>query len=275
MTRLFSSDELTSHEFPNPSYLIEPLMPMGGIGILHGKPNVGKTQFVMTLAEAINSGEPLFGRWPVHQGAVVMIQADMTGPIQQQRLIRLSTRTQLTDTYWLAEEDGSAPFIDIITMSLTKRALVDAIREIDPVLIVWDTLRKVHLLDENASKTPIEVFNAARRICPLAFHLFVHHNRKESRDPDASPDTDEAFMGNQQWKGSSDTTMSLKEIGTSPKRVLFETHKARTAPDTEKHPLILELDMESMLLLPMRRYSSFSPSTHLGLVSEARARHTR
>lgn len=249
-----STPDLLAHEFPTPPFLIEPMIPLGGAAILHGKPNVGKTQFVLTMAHAINTGVPLFGRWPVEQGAVVVLQADMTGHIQKARVARATRQVRLDSTYWAVEADGAVPTINIQSLPVTKRDLVTAIREIEPVLIVYDTLRKVHRLDENSSATVIAVLEAARKICPLATHLFLHHDRKESRDPDASAPADEAFMGSQQWLGAVDTTFSLKEIGSghrSPKRIICEFHKARTAPDFMKRPFTLELDLDTMLLLPL------------------------
>lgn len=243
---------IASHEFPTPEFLIEPMIPLGGIAILYGKPGVGKTQLIMTLAHAINTGTPFLGRWPVHQGPVVVIQADMTGQIQQARVIRAMREVDISSTYWAVEPDGSIPMIDITTLSLLNSDLVEQIHEVDPVLIVWDTLRKVHMLPENASESVIRVYNGARRVSPLATHLFNHHTRKMSRDPDAIDTLDEDFIGSQQWKGAADTTFTLQEIDTAPKRLSLEFHKARTAPDEEKEPVILEVDTRTILLLPLR-----------------------
>jgi RecA-family ATPase len=250
MTQLWASADLAAHTFPTPAYLVDPVIPQGGIAILHGKPGAGKTQFVITLAQAINSGTPFLNRWSTRQGSVVVIQADMTGQIQQDRISHAINDVNLSRTYWTAEPDGSTPTINIQTLSLTDPDLVARIREIDPVLVVWDTLRKVHRLGENASETPVIVFEAARSICPTATHLFLHHDKKASRDPDAVDTDDEDFMGTQQWKGSADATFSLKEISTSPKRLVLTFHKARTAKDTERTPMLLELDIETILLLP-------------------------
>ena len=249
--KLMNTSEFMGHTFPTPSFLVEPIIPQGGTMILHGKPNVGKSQFILTLAHAINNGLPLFGKWPCRKGAVVIIQADMTGQIQQARVQRISSGGLILDqTFWLVEEDGSTPMVNIINMTITHKALVESIQELQPALIVWDTLRKVHTLSENASESAIAVYNAARKVCRLATHIFVHHDRKEARDPDHAGSPDEAFMGNQQWMGACDTTMSLKEIGAAPKRIAVLLHKARTADDIQKRGFIVELDMDSMLLLP-------------------------
>lgn len=252
MTELWSSDELATHEFPEPAYLVDPMIPQGGLVVLHGKPNVGKTQLVLTLASAINSGEPFLGRWPTRQGPVIVVQADMTGQIQQQRVARVIRSVNIGSTYWVVEEDGSTPLIDITTMSVLKRDLVEMMREIDPVLTVWDTLRKIHRLPENKSESPITVYSKALSILPHSTHLFNHHERKVSRDPDAVDTEDEDFMGNQQWKGAADATLRMEEIGTPPKRLKLQFLKARTAPDTEKVPIHLELDLDSILLRPLK-----------------------
>lgn len=254
MAKLWTSDELASHIFPIPAYLIEPVLPQGGLAIMHGKPGVGKTLLVVALARAINEGSAFLNKWPARKGPVVVIQADMTGQIQQDRLLRIKNHANLGATYWVAEEDGSIPFLNIQTMSVREPDLVEQIRKVDPLLIVWDTLRKIHHLPENASESAIMVYDAARRIAPTSTHLFIHHNKKESRDPDATNTEDEDFMGNQQWKGAVDATFSLKEIGDTcvPKRMALTFHKARTAADTERRPVALELDMKTVTPVALR-----------------------
>jgi len=115
MPLLWSSDKLISHEFPNPAYLLDPVVPQGGTVLFYGKPGVGKTQLILTLSQAINSGTDFLNRWPARQGPVVVIQADMTGQIQQDRVARVIQDVNLSETYWVVEEDGSAPYINIMT----------------------------------------------------------------------------------------------------------------------------------------------------------------
>ena len=80
----------------------------------------------------------------------------MTGQIQQARVKRVnSAGLQIEETYWLVEEDGSQPLINILQMPLTHKDLVVQIQELQPVLIVWDTLRKIHTLSESASESAI------------------------------------------------------------------------------------------------------------------------
>lgn len=247
MPSLWSSSQLAGHVFPTPPYLVEPMIPQGGLFILHGKPGVGKTLLVLALAQAVNNGTPFLNKWATKKGPVVVVQADMTGQIQQDRLLRVIHNVNVQDTYWVVEEDGSTPYLNIQTMTIAQKELVDAIRSVNPLLIMWDTLRKIHHLPENASESAIAVYRGARDVCASATHGFVHHNRKESRDPDAVDTADEDLMGNQQWKGAVDATCSLRELDSCvPKRLALAFHKARTAADSERRPVVLEVDMKTI-----------------------------
>lgn len=220
--------------------------------MIHSKPNVGKTQLLQTLAHSINTGRPFLGRWPTQKGPVVVVQADMTGQIQQDRVRKVYDLIELDDTYWVVEKDGAIPLIDITRMTFTDRALVEAMREIDPVMCAWDTLRKIHRLPENDSASPVTVFQSAQEILPTSTHGYLHHDRKQNRDPKAEEIPEESFMGNVQWWGAGDTTLQLEELpGGPPNRIKLRWHKARTAAPEEKEPLVLEMDSDTMLLLPV------------------------
>lgn len=246
---LLSSRELADREFEDPPFLIKPMIPLGGTAILHGPPNVGKTQFVLTLANAINEGRDFLGKWPVEQGPVVVIQADMTPQIQQLRVRKIVGEADIEDTYWTFPHS-----MDITKLRLKHRRMIQEIKKVDPVVIVWDTLRKIHRLPENASETPREVFLAAQDAFPRATHLFLHHDRKLGRDPQLEERPGEAFRGAGGWKGDSDTTLQLRPAtdGLEPKRIVLRFHKARTAPEHQKAPMVLELDPRTLLFRPVR-----------------------
>lgn len=261
MTTLLSSEDFLALDFPTPAYLVDPILPAGGISLLYGKPGVGKTQFMLTLAEAINKGSSLFGRWQCAQGPVLFIQADMTSQMQKSRLLKLSRATTLPDTYFVIEEDGSTPLIDIESLSIMKKDLVDLMHQIDPVLTFWDTLRMIHNHPEASDEAPKRVYTAAKRLLPLSHHTFAHHTRKLSREADANEHLDEGFLGHQHWKSTADTMLYLEEIGNSPKRLTLELTKCRTASDIDKKPFLLEMDILNMLLSPTRAASNIATSS--------------
>ena len=247
MTQLWDAEALAEFEFEDPTFLIEPLVPLGGTWILHGKRGVGKTQLCMSVANAVLNGSPLFGRWPTLRGNVVVLQMDMTPQIQQLRVQKVVGVLELSGLYF------AFPLaLDIVSLHLKDSELVQAVREVDPVLIVWDTLRRTHHLNEDASSTVQLVYSASRRLFPGVTHLFVHHDKKTPVDPEFKVEPEEMFRGSGDWIDSADCSAQLRAVGTrSARRLRLLFHKARTAPDVEKRPVLLELDMSTMLLLPL------------------------
>lgn len=252
MTTLMSTNDLANHEFPIPPYLVDPIIPQGGTCLIHGKPNVGKSHFMLTLAACFCTGTPLFDRWGVRQGPVVIFQADMPGQIQKARVMHATTKVDLTDVHYVIEEDGSIPFIDVTKLPIQRPSLMHEIRAIDPVAVFYDTVRKVHRLDENISETPVAVYQKMHEICPTATNFGLGHDRKESRDPNANDPPGESIMGNIQWWGAADTTIQLSPTGAakSPKRIIAEITKCRTAPEKFKAPFALSLNPDTLLLEP-------------------------
>jgi hypothetical protein len=49
---LYSAQDLAVQEFPEETFLVEGLIPLGGLVLLHGKRGIGKSQFSMTLGHA-------------------------------------------------------------------------------------------------------------------------------------------------------------------------------------------------------------------------------
>lgn len=245
--KIWPAPDLAHAEFEDPTFLVKPQIPLGGTVLLHGKRQVGKTQFSLTLANAICNGYPFLGEWPVEQGKVVIIQVDMTAQIQQKRIQKLEGLLHLEGLHYLFP--GT---LEINKMKSKHPKTVERIRKLDPHLIVWDTLRRIHRLDENSSEAPQIVFSSARELFPHATHEFVHHDKKSPADPQYEQDPEEAFRGSGDWIDSVDTSLQLKRVGSSRRAKLF-FHKARTAPESQKEPVLLEMDKETMLMLPVER----------------------
>jgi len=237
--KLWRGDELADAEFDDPIFLIDPLIPMGGKVLLHGKPGLGKTQLALSLADAVVRGDKWLGKWQAMQGRVVFVQADMPAQLQHLRLQRLK------QSYLLSPIFFTMPYgLQVTHMERTHPNLCHRIRDVDPAMIVWDTLTKIHRMNESDSLTSQRVYEATQESFPRATHFFIHHDRKDSQDPRASAPKDESFRGSEDWKASADTTFGLEahSTGQLPKRILLQPHKARAAPDHEKSGVLLEMD---------------------------------
>jgi len=247
METLWSADELAAHTFDTPTFLVDPILPLGGVVMLHGKRGVGKTQLATTLAHAVSAGSLFLGRFPTLGGPVVHVQVDMTAQIQQLRVRAAKRQVQLPRVYYICPATFNLP------AASEDHPVVTAINSVSPSLVIWDTLRRIHTLDEKSSEASQAVYSAARSLIPGATHFFIHHDKKTI--PEQSQlEPEESFRGSTDWLDSADASMKLTTVGAatlSPRRLKLFFHKARTAPEYDKGALYTEMDYETMMILPL------------------------
>jgi len=236
--KLWSADELAHHRFVIP-FLVEPIIPRGGIVFFHGKRNIGKSQLALTLAACLAEGGALFGRYPTHlHGSVVYVQTDMTAPVEQLRV------KQIHDLYPLDKVFFCFPnYFDIAAMGDTDKVIQD-IRALNPSFIVWDTLRKIHRGDMSKDDSlPSLIYGRSKELFPGATHLYVHHDKKTVIDQDQL-DQEELFRGTGAWLDDCDTGLHLSSVGGNKLALTFT--KVRTAPP--QRSILLTMNQDTLLL---------------------------
>lgn len=256
--RIWSSDELVAHTFRN-AYLIDPIVPRGGIVLFHGKRGIGKTQFLLTVAACLNEGGTLFGRYRTRPSNVFYIQADMTPQIQQLRVKQAQLLYPLARTHFIFPS-----FFNISTLR-EEAELVQTVRSLEPDLVVWDTLRKIHRGDSNVDDTASFVYGRAKELFPTATHCFVHHDKKTIAEQEKLEE-EELYRGSGAWLDDADTGLHLKAIGTG--RMILTFTKTRTA--ALQQSISLAMHGETLLL-----YASYSSGSSLAETAERWTREHR
>lgn len=210
-------------------WVIEKLIAKREQMLIYGPPKVGKSQFTLQLAVAVALGKP-FLQW-ANTGGQKKTVLYVNFEIDEQSFMRRLSEHVLTEIHddWkpissdepLNDENKDKVnqqiskrfyFSDGIRhMGITEKALEkalenrddrnpeksfveewqDKISKINPELIIFDTLSKMHLLDESANITIQAVLMLIRKIAsikskipsepntPVA-HIIVHHSRKGS-----------------------------------------------------------------------------------------------
>lgn len=170
----FTLKELYEEEMPPISWLAKDLIPSGMLAAITGESNCYKSFLTLALAQSVATGKPFLGHFEVEKkGKVLIIDEENTRRLIKKRF----------------EDMGIEAHEDIIFLSLSGvqidhgshhnklKALID---EIDPVLVVMDSLVRFHSKDENSAS---EMSGVMRNISLLTSEertvLFIHHHKKE------------------------------------------------------------------------------------------------
>jgi phage/plasmid primase-like uncharacterized protein len=177
---VFGDGLSTDYEAPNE--LVEDFMTIGGMAVLYGDSNSGKTFFALSLAAHIANGQPFFGR-QVDAGLVVYLASEAPGSIRSRmQAIKKHYGCSLENLAMVPvplnfyANEGDA--YDVIE-------LVKAIEELKgrPVrLIIGDTLARMSAgANENSGEDmgPVMArFDAVAQATGAAM-LIIHHNGKD------------------------------------------------------------------------------------------------
>jgi hypothetical protein len=174
-------------------YLIEGMLPAGGIMLLSARPKVGKSELARNLAYAVVTGGEFLGR-RVQQGAVLWLAMEEQPAIITERMQALGVTRDLP---WLYR-CGAAP-ADALAW------LTAAVDKVKPKLIVVDTFNRLTRVDNLNDYSMVT--KATEPLLRLsrergAAQLWLHHNNKAT-------DTTRGVLGSSALVGTVDTTMIL------------------------------------------------------------------
>jgi RecA-family ATPase len=197
----YTGSEFAALEFKDPPFVIDKLFPYGGIGMVYGKRNAGKSVLAFTMTKAIINGEPWVNRYKTFGSRVAYVSADM--PIQQvhDRVVKFLPTLRDEDDFMVFPTDSP---IDLMSKATFRKSWVEQLREFDPDLIWLDSLHKIHSLDENASNTVSLLY---KRIPDLFGERpcvnLLHHEGKPDQQGSSRGLEDKA-RGSSSWLDDSD-----------------------------------------------------------------------
>ena len=204
---VMSLRDLDDPALPDVEWVVDGLLPLGAVGLLLGRPKVGKSLLALDLAASVAKGERFLGR-ATRQGPVLYVAAEDAPAVLRSRL-----RSRLGDDRELPLEVVTAhgafgPPLRIDQPESVVQ-LARKIAEMGARVVVLDPLRELHLRDENDSKRMVEVMQPLRTIARVfnALVLLTHHRGKRGTVPSI------ASRGSSAISGAVDVVLSLEAPG--------------------------------------------------------------
>jgi hypothetical protein len=195
-------DDVAIGQRPPLEYIVDGILPAGGLAVLYGPPGSGKSFVILDLACAIATGEPWLSHPIRRRGPVVYVAGEGIAGMSQRLTAWKESRgvdpAEPIGVFFVEEP------LNLFTGEDTER-LMAAVRRLPapPVLIVFDTLaRSMSGGEENSSKDVGLVVENAGRLQRLtgAAVAFAHHSRKDG----------ESERGSSALRGAADAMLFLK-----------------------------------------------------------------
>ena len=183
-------------------WLLDGVLPMGGMSLVTAAPKVGKTTFARCLALAVSRGAEFVGRSTVTGTVLVVSLEDSPRQIRAHMAAIGASRDDAIG--WYGHGDFPATTGDRLN------TLDAVIREFEPVLVVVDPLFKfISIKDGDAYSEVSAALNPLMQIARASgVHiLLTHHNRK------GGGEAGEEVLGSTALFAGVDTLISLKRDG--------------------------------------------------------------
>lgn len=210
MSKIVSTSDYLSLPRAPETWLIEPLLPIGGAALLYGDAKIGKSFAALQLAEALAEGSSWLGFDTGTPRAVVYVQLDTPRSLWASRIEHLlqphGTSSQpLVSGKLLTSQAQSAPTSTMVEMSksgLSKILWADretletwpfdilldehqvllksVLDPIAPDVVIVDTLREAHSGDENDSTAMQNVIARLTAAVKPAALVLISHSRKSN-----------------------------------------------------------------------------------------------
>lgn len=195
------------------TWLIKPLLPVGGTLLLYGDPKIGKSFAALQLAQALtgNRADFLGFEAPAQSAPVVYVQLDTPRSLWQERLEDLTQRGHKFDRLFLSDRESldTWPF-DILKFE-HHSLLKDLVSTYKPSAVFVDTLKETSRVEENKAELQQLVVQSIRAAVQPAALVLIHHAKKpmDEHVPDLLGD----IRGSSYLAGAVDTIMRLTASG--------------------------------------------------------------
>lgn len=214
--KIYGPDEFAALKPPANLYLVNPIVPLGGIVFIYGKSGVGKSPLSWALADAVSTGQSFLGMTVSGKSLVLYVDVDTRWWTIQERW----KQAGFQPSFDIAVGDAFDCLAASWEFSETRAVFKERQKQAGYKLVVISTLAKIHSFSFSDPNAPAQVYSRWQEVfgeeCAL---VFIHHDKKssmtEAEGADALYNTRrESFSGNQQWLDHCQVALHLVRHGS-------------------------------------------------------------
>jgi len=233
---LISWKDFAAKEFAEPMWLIDPYVPRDGIIFLWGETSTGKSPLGWQMAAAIGRGDNFFGL-PANPGRVLYLELDTPQRLLHDRITKMPIPPNV-DFLFL-------PPLSVPEVSPADQALLDRAARNEYDLVIINTLRKVHNLNDKEAQTPKIVYSYFQHLFPGTALVFVHHTKKTQIDANGNAGrAKESFSGAMNWLNDAQVGLFLGAYESEKEGINVRLHHEKSQVSDLYGPLGLHLSRQ-------------------------------
>ena len=174
-------------------WAIERLLPARSLTLLYGRSGIGKTWLALMMARCISLGVPLFDLATIRR-PVVYVDYENPLSVLVDRVRNLNIRDV---QFWHLSAETPPPKLDSPDWTLFKRLPQGSV-------LVFDTARACHNMEENSSEAPALVMGRLKELRELDHEVILLHHTSKADDQNAK--------GSSGWYDLADHTLSFCRV---------------------------------------------------------------
>lgn len=217
--QLWSIGEILSHDFGEEEWLIESLLPKQGITALSGNPGDFKTWTTIHIALCVARNIPVFNRFNVDQGGVLVVDEEDHIRLLKKRLGSLGAQDS-DNIFYLSQSGLKVDSLDV------RNNILKIVKEKDIKLLILDSLVRVHSQDENDAGGMSKVFKGLQDFIKAGVSiLFTHHHRKQQGF--GSNNLGQSMRGSSDILAAVDCHITVEKNRDEENKLVFKQSKLR------------------------------------------------